>query len=83
LGRGLASAKLRAECGRFGKRGRNSGSAAKLPQQARGAELILDTKTGAGSGGRAGLASNFHFSDLPTVTAGFIAFSFDIRKYFK
>jgi hypothetical protein len=28
----------------------------------------------------AGLASNFHISEAPAVTAGFIGFSFDIRE---
>jgi hypothetical protein len=29
------------------------------------------------------VGSDFHFSQPPTVTTGFIAFSFDIRKYSK
>jgi hypothetical protein len=34
----------------------------------------------AASAGKIELGSDFHFSDLPTVTAGFIGFCFDIRK---
>jgi hypothetical protein len=44
------------------------------------AELILDTRGEAGNTGKIELGSDFHFSDLPTVTAGFIGFCFDIRK---
>jgi hypothetical protein len=83
LGRGLASAKLCGECGRFGNVGLELRIGSKTSPRAPGEELIFDTRTSAGSGAKSELGSNFHFSDLPTVTAGFIVFSFDIRKYFK
>ena len=51
-----------------------------LQASARQAGLILDTRIEAASAGKIELGSDFHFSDLPTVTAGFIGFSFDIRK---
>jgi hypothetical protein len=36
--------------------------------------LILDTKVGVGVEGRIRLKTDFHFSDAPTVTAGFNVF---------
>ena len=36
--------------------------------------LILDTKVGAGVEGSIRLKTDFHFSDAPTVTAGFNVF---------
>jgi hypothetical protein len=36
-----------------------------------------------GTDGKMGVGPDFHFSEPPAVTAGFIGFSFDIRELHK
>jgi hypothetical protein len=44
---------------------------------------VLENIPQAESEGRKQFGNNFHFSPFPSVTAGFIGFSFDITKLYK
>ncbi|MGB0030303.1 MAG: hypothetical protein WBP77_03875, partial [Candidatus Sulfotelmatobacter sp.] len=46
-------------------------------------DRFLTQRAGSQSGDNRPVDKVFHFSDLPTVTAGFIGFAFDIREVIK